>query len=75
MRKATLSMVIAAGLAAVTATAAVAATDPTAVWVSGEFADAASEHGGYAIATNANNTIDYYGRIVIGDAATIGATR
>lgn len=74
MRKATLSMAIAAGLAAIAATAVVAATDPTAVWVSGEFADAASEHGGYAIATNASNTIDYYGRIVIGDDATIGAT-
>ena len=65
---------IAAGIAAATATTAAAATDPTAVWVSGEFADAASDHGGYAIATNASNTIDYYGRIVIGDAATIGAT-
>ena len=76
MKKATLSMVITAGLAmlAVMVPAAAAATDPTAVWVNGEFADAASEHGGYAIATNASNTIDYYGRIVIGDAATIGAT-
>ena len=73
MKKATLSMAIAAGLAAVTVTV-VAATDPTAVWVSGEFADAANEHGGYAISTNASNTIDYYGRIVIGDNATIGAT-
>ena len=62
---------IAAGIAAATATTAAAATEPTAVWVSGEFAD---EHGGYTIATNASNTIDYYGRIVIGDEATIGAT-
>ena len=45
-------MAIAAGLAAIAATAVAAVTDPTAVWVSGEFADAASEHGGYAIATN-----------------------
>ena len=69
-------MAIAAGLAmpAVTALAVANAPEPTAVWVNGEFADAASEHGGYAIATNASNTIDYYGRIVIGDAATVGAT-
>lgn len=62
------------GASAISAFVAAAATDPTAVWVSGEFADAASEHGGYAIATNDSNTIDYYGRIVIGDDATIGAT-
>ena len=62
------------GFSAISALVAAAASEPTAVWVSGEFADAASEHGGYAIATNASNTIDYYGRIVIGDDATIGAT-
>ena len=62
------------GTSAVSALVATAASAPTAVWVSGEFADAASEHAGYTIATNASNTIDYYGRIVIGDAATIGAT-
>ena len=71
MRNTALSMAIAAGLAAVTVAAAAAASDPTAVWVSGEFADAASEHGGYAIATNASNTIDYYGRIVAASPMTI----
>ena len=62
------------GTSAVSALVATAASAPTAVWVSGEFADAASEHAGYAIATNASNTIDYYGRIVIGGDATVGAT-
>ena len=45
---------------------------PTAVWVSGEFEDEATLHGGYAIALN-DNTVNDSGNIVIGSATTLGA--
>ena len=45
---------------------------PTAVWVSGEFEDEATFHGGYAIALN-DNTVNDSGNIVIGSATTLGA--
>ncbi len=46
---------------------------PTAVWVSGEFEDEATLHGGYAITLN-DNTVNDGGNIVIGSATTLGAT-
>lgn len=45
---------------------------PTAVWVSGEFEDEATLHGGYAITLN-DNTVNDNGNIVIGSATTLGA--
>ena len=45
---------------------------PTAVWVSGEFEDEASLHGGYAITLN-DNTVNDSGNVVIGSATTLGA--
>ena len=45
---------------------------PTAVWVSGEFEDEATLHGGYAITRN-DNTVNDSGNIVIGSATTLGA--
>ena len=48
--------------------------EPIATWVSWEFEDDASDHGGYSIATNAFNTIDANGNILIGASATLGAT-
>ena len=45
---------------------------PTAVWVSGEFEDEASLHGGYAITLN-DNTVNDSGNVVIGTATTLGA--
>ena len=46
---------------------------PTAVWVSGEFKDAAENHGGYAIARN-GNAVNSSGNIVIGTNTELGAT-
>ena len=46
---------------------------PTAVWVSGEFEDEATLHGGYKITLN-DNTVNDSGNIVIGSATTLGAT-
>ncbi len=45
---------------------------PTAVWVSGEFEDEATLHGGYKIERN-DNTVNDSGNIVIGSATTLGA--
>ena len=45
---------------------------PTAVWVSGEFEDEATVHGGYAIALN-DNTVNDSGNVVIGSSTTLGA--
>lgn len=45
---------------------------PTAVWVSGEFEDEKTLHGGYSIARN-DNAVNDSGNIVIGSATTIGA--
>ncbi|MBE6382877.1 MAG: hypothetical protein E7049_07700, partial [Lentisphaerae bacterium] len=45
---------------------------PTAVWVSGEFEDEDSLHGGYKITLN-DNTVNDSGNIVIGSATTLGA--
>ncbi len=51
------------------------APSATAVWVSGEFEDAASEHGGYEITTNMAGYVNSDGNIVIGgDSSYIGAT-
>ncbi len=45
---------------------------PTAVWVSGEFEDEATLHGGYKITLN-DNTVNDSGNIVIGSSTTLGA--
>ena len=51
------------------------APSATAVWISGEFKDAASEHGGYEITTNMAGEVNSAGNIVIGgDSSYIGAT-
>jgi hypothetical protein len=48
--------------------------EPIATWVSWEFEDEASKHNGYALVTNAFNTINADGNIEIGSSATIGTT-
>ena len=45
---------------------------PTATWVTGEFEDEATLHGGYAITRN-DNAVNDSGNIVIGSATTLGA--
>jgi lysophospholipase L1-like esterase len=51
----------------------VPAPAPTAVWVSGQFADEAELHGGYTISTTLAGSINSAGNIVIGDGAYLGA--
>ena len=51
----------------------VPAPEPTAVWVSGQFADEAELHGGYTISTTLAGSINSAGNIVIGDGAYLGA--
>ncbi len=46
---------------------------PVAVWVTGEFGDDRSAHGGCEFALNGNTT-NAVGEIVIGNATTLGAT-
>ena len=46
---------------------------PVAVWVAGEFGDDRSAHGGLEFSLNGNTT-NALGQIVIGSAATLGAT-
>ncbi|MBQ8126648.1 MAG: C10 family peptidase [Kiritimatiellae bacterium] len=47
---------------------------PTAVWVSGEFADEPELHGGYSISTTLAGSVNSSGNIVIGSDSSIGAT-
>ena len=47
---------------------------PTAVWVSGEFEDEATLHGGYMISTTLAGNVSSSGNIVIGSDSSIGAT-
>ena len=47
---------------------------PVTFWTSRHFQDDASEHAGYSITMNDGNTINEEGNIVIGNAATLGAT-
>jgi lysophospholipase L1-like esterase len=51
----------------------VPAPEPTAVWVSGQFADEAELHGGYTISTTLAGSINSAGNVVIGDSAYLGA--
>lgn len=47
---------------------------PTAVWVSGEFEDDASEHGGYSIVLPSSGISVSGGNLVVASDATTGAT-
>ena len=47
---------------------------PVAVWVAGEFEDAASEHGGYSIVLPSSGISVSDGKLVVASDATIGAT-
>ena len=47
---------------------------PTAVWVGGQFEDAASEHGGYSIALPSSGMSVSGGKLVVASDATTGAT-
>lgn len=61
-------------LASLLASPLLAAPTPTAVWTTGQFCDAASAHGGYAITLNSGNSTNEVGNIAIGSSATLGAT-
>ena len=61
-------------LASLLASPLLAAPTPTAVWTTGQFCDAASDHGGYAITLNSGNSTNEAGNITIGSSATLGAT-
>jgi len=62
-------------LASLLASPLLAAPTPTAVWTTGQFGDAASDHGGYAITLNSGNSTNETGNIAIGSSATTPRNR